>query len=210
MYRPPAFSEDRLEVLQALVRAHPLGLLITASEGGLLANPLPFLLVERDGRPLLQAHLARANPQVEALRAASEALVVFQGPQAYISPSWYPTKRAHGKVVPTWNYVIVQAHGAPQIIDDPDWLASQIARVTDSQEGDRSEPWKVTDAPDDYIAQMKRAIIGLEIPVARFEGKWKTSQNQPADNQAGVVAGLAADGQDLMAAIVAARAAPDA
>ena len=202
MYRPPAFREDRPELLHAAIRAHPLATLVTHGPAGLTANLVPFTLVPGEGGPdLLRAHLARANPQLGDLRAGGEALVIFQGPQAYVTPSWYPSKREHGKVVPTWNYILVQAHGRPRVIDDADWLRAQIDALTAQQEGDRSEPWAVTDAPPDYVAAQLKGIAGVEIAVERIEGKWKASQNQPAANREGVVAGLRAlDPASLMAA----------
>ncbi|WP_343521425.1 FMN-binding negative transcriptional regulator [Sphingomonas sp.] len=202
MYRPPAFREDRPELLHAAIRAHPLATLVTHGPAGLTANLVPFTLVPGEGGPdLLRAHLARANPQLSDLRAGGEALVIFQGPQAYVTPSWYPSKREHGKVVPTWNYILVQAHGRPRVIDDADWLRAQIDALTAQQEADRSEPWAVTDAPPDYVAAQLKGIAGVEIAVERIGGKWKASQNQPAANCEGVVAGLRAqDPASLMAA----------
>jgi len=193
MYRPPAFREDRPELLHAAIRAHPLATLVTHGASGLAANLVPFTLVPgEDGPDLLRAHLARANPQLADLRAGGEALVIFQGPQAYVTPSWYPSKREHGKVVPTWNYILVQAHGRPRVIDDADWLRTQIDALTKLQEAGRADPWAVTDAPPDYVAAQLKGIAGVEIAVERIEGKWKASQNQPAANREGVVAGLRA------------------
>ncbi len=202
MYRPPAFREDRPELLHAAIRAHPLATLVTHGPSGLAANLVPFTLVPGENGPdLLRAHLARANPQLGDLRAGGEALVIFQGPQAYVTPSWYPSKREHGKVVPTWNYILVQAHGRPRVIDDADWLRAQIDALTAQQEADRSEPWAVTDAPPDYVAAQLKGIAGVEIAIERIEGKWKASQNQPAANREGIVAALRAqDPASLMAA----------
>ena len=181
MYRPPAFREDRPELLHAAMRAHPLATLVTHGPAGLTANLVPFTLVPgEDGPDLLRAHLARANPQLVDLRAGGEALVIFQGPQAYVTPSWYPSKQEHGKVVPTWNYILVQAHGRPKVIDDAGWLRAQIDALTTLQEADRDDPWAVNDAPADYVAAQLKGIAGVEIAVERIEGKWKASQNQPA------------------------------
>ncbi len=208
MYQPSHFREDRLDVQHALIRAQSLGLLITAGPGGLQANPVPFL-IDGDGseRGTLRAHLARANPQWHELAAVAECLVVFQGPQQYISPSLYPTKREHGKVVPTWNYITVHAWGRPQVIDDVTWLRRQVDDLTLHKEGSRPAPWYVTDAPEPYVAAQLTGIIGIEIPIARIEGKWKVSQNRPAGDQAGVVAGLRGSGDDaeIMASLVAER-----
>lgn len=191
MYVPPAFREDRPELLHAAIRAHPLATLVTHGPSGLTANLVPFILTAGDdGRGLLRTHLAKANPQLADLRAGDEALVIFQGPQAYVTPAWYPSKQAHGKVVPTWNYIVVQARGRPQVIDDTDWLRSQIDALTTLQEAGQPNPWSVADAPPDFVAAQLKGIAGIEIPVDRIEGKWKASQNQPAANRAGVLAGL--------------------
>jgi transcriptional regulator len=209
MYQPPHFREDRLEVQHALIRAQSLGTLVTAGPGGLQANHIPFL-VDTDGSPRgrLRAHLARANPQLLELAAVEECLVVFQGPQLYISPSLYPTKHEHGKAVPTWNYITVHAWGRPQVIDDVTWLRRQVDDLTSHKESARPAPWTVADAPAPYVAAQLKGIAGIEIPIARIEGKWKVSQNRPAVDQAGVIAGLrgAGGGADIMAAAVEERA----
>lgn len=208
MYQPPHFREDRLAVQHALIRTHSLGLLVTAGPGGLQANHVPFL-IDADGSEhgTLRVHLARANPQLQELTAITECLVVFQGPQQYISPSLYPTKREHGKVVPTWNYITVHAWGQPRVIDDAAWLRRQVEDLTLHKEGSRPAPWTVSDAPEQFVAAQLKGIIGIEIPIARIEGKWKVSQNRPAVDQTGVVAGLRGNGDDaeIMAALVAER-----
>lgn len=206
MYVPPAFREERPEILKALIRAHPLATLVTAGAGGLEANLVPFVLAETPQGDVLRAHMARTNDQFASLRTADEALVIFQGPEAYITPAWYATKQEHGKVVPTWNYVVVQARGRPRVIDEPAWLLAQIHQLTERQEAGRPDPWSVADAPADYVAAQLRAIAGLEIPVSRIEGKWKASQNQPEANRRGVVDGLREHAADAMAAIVEDRA----
>lgn len=208
MYQPPHFREDRLGVQHALIAAHPLGLLITAGPGGLQANPIPFLIdAEASERGTLRAHLARANPQLGELAATSECLIVFQGPQHYISPSLYPTKQETGKVVPTWNYITVHAWGAPRVFDDAEWLRRQIEALTRHKEHAQAAPWNVSDAPDAFIAAQIKGIVGVEIPIARLEGKWKVSQNRPAVDQSGVINGLRGlgDDADMMANEVAAR-----
>jgi len=203
MYIPPMFREERPEVLHGLIRAQPLATLVTHGANGLTANLVPFILVPGDGGPdILRAHLARGNEQLADLRGGGEALVIFQGPQAYISPSWYPTKREHGKVVPTWNYIVVQAWGQPRVIEAADWLLAQIGALTTSQEGGRAEPWSVADAPEPFIATQLRGIVGVELPIDRIEGKWKASQNQPEQNRLGVVEGLREDGHAAMAELV--------
>ncbi len=208
MYQPPHFREDRRDVQHALIKTHSLGLLITAGPGGLQANFIPFLIDPRaSDNGTLRAHLARANPQLRELAAVEECLVVFQGPQAYVSPSLYPTKRETGKVVPTWNYITVQAWGRPRVMDDAAWIANQIDDLTRHKEADRAAPWAVTDAPETFLAMQIKAIVGLEIPVARIEGKWKVSQNRVATDQAGVAEGLRGEGveAEAMAALVAER-----
>ncbi|WP_315764151.1 FMN-binding negative transcriptional regulator [Sphingomonas sp. Y38-1Y] len=205
MYAPPAFREDRADMLFGAIRAHPLGTLVTSGAGGLLANLIPFTLVETGGAAILRAHLAKANDQIADLRAGAPTLVLFQGPHGYVSPSWYATKAEHGRVVPTWNYIAVQIAGEPRILDDADWLREQLEALTDAQEGARAEPWRVGDAPAAFVAGQMKGIVGLEIRVERIEGKWKVSQNQPAANRAGVVAGLCADGNDPLAEAVRER-----
>lgn len=191
MYQPPHFREERLDVQHALIRNHPLGLLISSGEDGLIANPIPFRLAkESHGLGTLQAHMARANPQWRALAKGAEALIVFQGADHYITPSWYETKRETGKVVPTWNYAIVQVRGTVKVMDDQDWLARQIADLTASQEGARKAPWAVTDAPAPFIQSQIKGIIGLEIDISEIHGKWKVSQNRPVADRAGVAQGL--------------------
>ena len=199
MYQPPHHREDRLSVQHDLIRAHPLGLLISYGAGGLLANPLPFVLdAPTPEAPLgrLRGHYARANRQWRDLADAPEVLVVFQGPQAYVSPSWYATKRETGRVVPTWNYIQVQVRGRPQLVTDGDWLARVVADLTVRHEADRPEPWAVEDAPADYRAALLRGIVGIEIPVSAIDGKWKISQNRPPADRNGVARGLAAGGVD--------------
>ena len=206
MYQPPHFREDRPEVQHALIRAHPLGLLITAGPAGLLANLFPFLL-DADGseKGMLRVHMARANPQWRELEAIQECLVVFQGPQDYVTPSWYATKRETAKVVPTWNYATVHVWGRPRVMNDDAWLRKQIEDLTASRENLRAEPWQVGDAPEDFVAMQMRAIVGIEIPILKIEGKWKMSQNRPEADRAGVIAGFRAEGGEAIAALVEER-----
>lgn len=214
MYQPPHFREDRLEVQHALIRAHPLGLLVTHGTTGLVANPVPFVLDEH-ASPLgtLRAHLARANPQGRDVAPGAEALVVFQGTDTYVTPSWYEAKREHGKVVPTWNYAIVQAHGTVRIVDDAAWLRKQVDAMTSARESARSEPWAVGDAPAEFLVAQLKGIVGVEIEITRIEGKWKVSQNRSEADRRSLAAGLrASDTKDArqMAAWVEARgAAPE-
>jgi transcriptional regulator len=211
MYQPVAFREERLEVQHALMRAHPLGLLITAGPAGLLANPFPCLIdAEGSDNGTLRLHIARANPQWRELEAVDECLVVFQGPQDYVTPSWYATKRETGKVVPTWNYATVHAWGRPRVVNDDVWLRRQLDDLTISREGRRDAPWSVGDAPSDFVAAQMRAIVGVEIPIARIEGKWKMSQNRPEADRLGVIAGFRETGAagETIAALVAERGRP--
>jgi transcriptional regulator len=208
MYQPLHFRENRIEVQHDLIRAHPLGLIVTSGPGGLQANHVPCLIYpDVSERGTLRAHLARANPHWRELAAAEQCLVVFQGPQRYITPSWYVTKQETGQVVPTWNYVVVHAWGRPRAIEDAGWLRRQIEDLTDRNEGDRREPWKVSDAPEPFLASQIKAIVGIEIPIDRIEGKWKVSQNRREPDRAGVVAGFRGEGEaaDVMAALVAER-----
>jgi transcriptional regulator len=208
MYQPPAFREDRPEVQHALIRKHPLGLLITSGPAGLLANLFPFLLDAGGAeKGTLRLHMARANPQWRELEAVEECLVVFQGPQDYVTPSWYATKRETGKVVPTWNYATVHAWGRPRVMNDDAWLRKQIEDLTASREAQRAAPWAVSDAPEDFVAMQMRAIVGIEIPILRIEGKWKMSQNRPAADRAGVIAGFREAGDEAIADLIEKRGA---
>jgi transcriptional regulator len=206
MYEPPLHRQDNLVALHDLIRRRPLGLIVNCGAQGLAANAIPFLLdaeVGRFGR--LRAHVARANGLWRELQAEAETLVVFQDVDHYISPSWYATKRETGKVVPTWNYVMVQARGKARVIEDEAWLRGQIAELTATHEAGRATPWSVDDAPADFVAAMARQIVGLEIEIDDLRGKWKASQNRSAADRAGVIAGLSEDGDSdalAMAAIV--------
>ncbi len=203
MYLPPAFREDRLEVLHAVMRDAGLATLVTVTDQGLVASHVPLLLdPEPAPHGTLIGHLARPNPQATASRTEPEALAIFYGPEAYITPSWYATKRETGKVVPTWNYVAVHAYGPLRFFDDPARLLEIVTRLTERHESPRARPWAVTDAPSDFIAGMLRGIVGFEIPITRLEGKRKMSQNRPPADRAGVIAGLAAEGREDVAALV--------
>ena len=206
MYQPQHFREDDPADQHALIRAHPLGLLVTIGSAGLEANLIPFVMDATAGaHGTLRGHVARPNPQWQQLDPAAEALVVFQGPEAYITPSWYVAKAETGKVVPTWNYAVVQVHGRIRTTDDPHWLRAQIEALTDQQEGRRVRPWHVSDAPAPYVEAQIRNIVGIEIAIFRIEGKWKASQNRPAQDHAGIVAGLNADGATAMSTMVLER-----
>ncbi len=191
MYLPSHFHETRLEVLHGLMRAHPLATLVTQGANGLVANHFP-LEIDADASPhgTLRGHMARANPAWREHPTGTEVLVIFQGPHAYVSPSWYPSKQRDGRVVPTWNYAVVHAYGALRTIEDATWLRGLVGRLTATYEAAQRAPWKVEDAPVDFIDRMLTAIVGFEIPITRVEGKWKMSQNRPAEDRAGVAAGL--------------------
>lgn len=203
MYVPAHFHDDDLARRHAFMRANPLATLVTMGAGGLVANPVPLTLDPDAGSfGTLRGHLARANPQWRDRDPAVEALAVFQGAEAYVTPSWYATKRETGKVVPTWNYAMVQASGPLTVIEDADWLLAHVRELTAEHEGEREAPWAVEDAPPDFVRAMLRGIVGIEIPVARIEAKWKASQNRPLADREGVAAGMRAEGEDAMAALV--------
>lgn len=191
MYLPAYHREDRLDLQHDLIRAYPLGLLVVEGKEGLIANPIPFLL-DADAAPkgLLKAHVARANPFWRNYDAAKEALVIFQGPQCYVSPNFYASKKETGKVVPTWNYVCVQAYGRLKVIDDKDWLIAQLRGLTAVHEATQEKPWSIDDAPPDFTAAMLEAIVGFEIEISRIEGKWKMSQNRLPGDRESLVAAL--------------------
>ena len=198
MYQPAHFREDRLEVQHQFIHSNPLGHLVTSGATGLIANPLPFFIVTA-ASPLgtLRGHLARANPQWQQLDGRQEALVIFQGVNCYITPSWYEAKQETGKVVPTWNYVAVHVYGKPRVIEDPDWIAAQVTELTRRQEAGRTEPWAVSDAPKSFIDAQIKAIVGIEIPIDRIEGKWKVSQNRPERDQKRVIEELRSADSDI-------------
>ena len=211
MYLPAHFAESRPEVLQRLVHDRPFGLLVTQDTNGIVANSIPFFLdADPAGGPgVLRAHVARANPVWREARSDVDSLIVFQGAQTYVSPAWYPSKAEHGKVVPTWNYIMVQARGKARFIDDAAWLHAFVTRLTDAHEAARSAragddvaaPWAVRDAPTDYVDSMLRAIVGVEIVLSSIVGKWKVSQNRSAADRAGVARGLGGVSGDDAAAM---------
>jgi transcriptional regulator len=193
MYNPPSFAEHDVAVMHDFIEAHPLGALVTTSPSGLFATHLPLVLDRGRGAfGTLQGHVARANPHHEMASDGTEALVLFTGADAYVTPSWYASKAKHGKVAPTWNYVAVHAHGTLRFVREPDALRRHLARLTATHEGSRAQPWSITDAPADYIEKQLGAIVGVEIELARLEGKWKMSQNRPGEDIEGVIQGLGA------------------
>ena len=207
MYVPNHFKEDRVPELHAAIRQIRIGTLITNGADGLEASHIP-MLIDPEPAPYgtLRGHIARGNGQWKRATAGGEALVTFLGPNAYISPSWYPAKQEHGKVVPTWNYIAIHATGVPRFFDDRAPLLDIVTRLTATHESERDGktpgPWAVTDAPADYIDGMLKAIIGFELPIAKLEGKWKLSQNRSAADIAGVRAGHAGEQGDDHAALV--------
>jgi transcriptional regulator len=204
LYLPKPFREDRLDVIHEAIARSGIATLVTLTEEGLIASHVPLLL---DPEPApwgtLLGHLARPNPQAKGAVSGVEALAIFQGLDAYITPSWYETKRRTGKVVPTWNYQAVHAYGPIEFFDDPERLRTIVTRLTNRQETPRAQPWAVTDAPEEFVQVMLKAITGFVIPITRLEGKRKMSQNRPAEDVAGVIAGLEADGRHEMAREVA-------
>jgi transcriptional regulator len=191
MYVPSHFQETRIEVLHQLIREHPLAVFVTLESQGLNANHIPFE-IEPTFAPfgILRGHVARSNPVWRDFSKEVEALLVFQGPQAYVSPSWYATKKETGKVVPTYNYIVVHAYGPLRVIEDRVWLRELVERLTNRHEATRQEPWTITNAPQDNIEKMLGAIVGIEIPITKLVGKWKASQNRPPMDRDGVVRGL--------------------
>jgi transcriptional regulator len=208
MYIPKQFEEPAVEVMHELIRAHPLATLVTQSSNGLNANHVPLYLATSPAPfGTLQGHVARANPILRDFEEKGEVLAVFHGPESYISPSWYATKAETGKVVPTWNYVVVHAYGEVQVMDDAAWLHAQLDALTKHNEAAFADPWAVADAPQAYTEALMAGIVGFEMVITRLSGKWKVSQNQPPQNRTSVIEGLKASarqGSSAMAALVAA------
>lgn len=204
MYTPKQFEELRIDVMHELIRARPLATLVTLSAGGLNANHIPLHLLESPA-PLgtLQGHVARANPILGDFEKNIEVLAVFHGPDAYITPSWYATKKETGKVVPTWNYAVVHAYGYVRIVDGASWLRAQLEALTAHNEASFAEPWAVSDAPHEFTEKLIGNIVGFEMVITKLLGKWKVSQNQPQQNQASVIESLKARGQQESSAMAA-------
>ncbi|MFC1665372.1 FMN-binding negative transcriptional regulator [Pseudomonadota bacterium] len=202
MYIPKLFEENDTEILHRLILAHPFASLITNSDDGIDANHIPFLL-DRNPLPFgtLRGHIARANPLWRE-PIVGQAMVIFQGPESYISPSWYPSKQDSGKVVPTWNYTVVHAHGKIRFIEDTKWLRDFLETLTHEHEGERSQPWRLTDAPEEYIERSLQIIVGIEFEVTRLVGKWKVSQNRPERDKLGVIDGLLEEGKTTSSKLV--------
>jgi len=211
MYVPKAFREQRTDVLHGAMRDIGAAAIVGKGGDGLVATHAPIEL-DPEPAPLgtVRFHFARANPQAQAIGDDQELLLIFQGPQGYVSPSWYPSKQLTGKVVPTWNYVAIHAYGKAEAIADPVKLRTHLAALTGRHESDSPRPWKIDDAPADFIDAMCRAIIGFEVRLDRIEGKWKMSQNRPPEDRAGVIDGLRARGRGVdmeMAGLVEAASA---
>jgi transcriptional regulator len=191
MYLPKLFEETDPAVLHALVRAHPLGTWVTQGENELVVNHVPFLFdTSRGPHGTLLCHVARANTLWQSFSKTVPSVIVFQGADAYVTPSWYASKALHGKVVPTWNYAVVHAHGIPVVVDARDALLEHLMQLTTAQEQQRPAPWQVTDAPPAFIEQMMNQVVAIQIPVTRLIGKWKVSQNRSPADRAGVISGL--------------------
>ena len=198
--------------MHALMRARPFAALVSAGPAGLYGSHLPTVLKNDGPYGVIECHLARANPHCRDLAGGNEALMIFQGPEGYITPNWYASKAVHGKVVPTWNYAVVHATGRPEVMTEKAWLRRHVTELTAQQERTEAKPWALSDAPDAYIDVMLRGIVGFRFAITRLEGKWKMSQNREVKDREGVVQGLnaRAAGDDLeMAEIVARRIAPD-
>ena len=207
MYVPDHFAEPRPEVLHELIRQYPLACLVVSTGGDLAVSHQPMVLRPGGELGMLVGHVARANPIWQQLGAVN-AVAIFQGPQAYVTPNWYASKAAHGKVVPTWNYAVVHAHGQPRAVQDRDWLLAQVSEMTARHEAVQPRPWEVSDAPPDFTGRLLDSIVGIEMPIDVLRGKWKVSQNRPLADKLGVAAGLQSAGEDAMAELVRQRTEP--
>ncbi|MES2606402.1 MAG: FMN-binding negative transcriptional regulator [Pseudomonadota bacterium] len=204
MYIQQKFNETNVDTLHALIKAHPLGALVVLTDSGMEVNHMPFQLEAVSDGTVLRAHIPKGNTLwQQALDSKHEAVVIFQGPERYITPSWYPSKQEHGQVVPTWNYAVVHAYGQPRFVTDKEWLRAHVTALTNEHEASQALPWQVTDAPADYIDSMLEKIVGIELPVTRMLGKWKVSQNRPQADRMGVMAGLNSQQTESAAAMEA-------
>jgi transcriptional regulator len=207
MYLPDHFRVEDVAEMHALMRARPLATLVSAGPSGLYGTHLPTVLKSEGPFGAIECHLSRANPHWKDLAEGGEALMIFQGPEAYVTPSWYPSKAEHGKTVPTWNYAAVHAYGQPAVMQDAAWLRRHVGELTDQQERGEAQPWAVSDAPERYVEVMLRGIVGFRFDIARLEGKWKMSQNREMRDRAGTAQGLErrAAGEDAQVAALVAR-----
>jgi transcriptional regulator len=203
MYIPKHFEVTDVEIMHDLIRDYSLATLVTLSTNGLNANHIPLHLLESP-KPYgtLKGHISRSNPVLDDISKGIESLAIFHGPNTYITPSWYATKKDSGKVVPTWNYVVVHAYGELNIIDNPEWLREQLETLTDQNEAKFSEPWAVADAPHEFTEKLLASIVGFEMKITKLLGKWKVSQNQPLENKITVINGLKDNKQQEMADLV--------
>jgi len=207
MYQPDHYRVEDVPQIHALMRARPLAALVSAGSAGLYATHLPTVLKDDGPYGVIECHLARANPHWKDLAEGKEALMIFQGPEGYITPNWYPSKALHGKVVPTWNYAVVHAYGCPQVMEEKEWLHRHVAELTAQQETSESKPWLTSDAPETFIKAMLRGIVGFRFAITRLEGKWKMSQNRNMSDRASVAEGLGKRGEadDLEMAEIVSR-----
>lgn len=209
MYVPEHFKLGDAAEQHALMRAYPFAALITTSDTGFEVTHLPTMLKSEGELGVVECHVSRANPHWREIAKSGRGLLIYTGPEAYITPAWYPSKHEHGKVVPTWNYAVVHAHGAAEIVDDREWLVRHVSELTDQQEAGAAVPWATTDAPGNFIEVLSRGIVGMRFVIDRLEGKAKMSQNRELPDRAGVVAGLAsraAEGNAKVADLVASEA----
>jgi transcriptional regulator len=207
MYQPDDFRVEDVSEMHALMRARPFAALVSSGSAGLYASHLPTVLKDEGPCGVVECHLARPNPHWKDLAEGNEALMIFQGPEGYITPNWYPSKAQHGKAVPTWNFAVVHAYGRPEVMKDKDWLLQHVTELTAQQECSEAKPWAPSDAPATYIEIMLRGIVGFRFAITRLEGKWKMSQNREVQDRVGVVKGLSARaaGDDLEIAEVVSR-----
>jgi len=213
MHRPDHFRIEDVQEMHALMRARPFAALVSAGASGLYGTHLPTVLKDEGSYGTIECHLARANPHWKDLAEGGEAMMIFQGPEGYITPNWYATKAQTGKAVPTWNYAIVHAYGRPSVMKEKEWLLRHVTELSEQQERSEPQPWAVSDAPESYIDVMLRGIIGFRFEITRLEGKWKMSQNREMQDRSGVIDGLKAraSGDDLeIAEAVTRKMAPSA
>ena len=195
MYAPQQFKEERVEVLCSAMRSIQLAALVSPTASGIEISHVPMVVKEEAGRVLLETHVARANPHWRVINAGVASVAIFQGPQAYVTPSWYPSKKEHGKVVPTWTYIAVHAHGMLASVTDEAWLRAHLDDLTRANEAAREEPWNLSDAPASFTASLRRGIVGLRLTVDRVEGSWKINQHKNEADKAGTAQGLASSGE---------------
>lgn len=201
MFQPPIFREERADVMHALMRAHPFATIVSAATGALTADHVPLVLHEEGEGVILRGHVAAGNPLFRQTDGAIETLAIFQGPQSYVTPSWYASKREHGKVVPTWNYVVVHARGTLRFVRETDWLLQHLRELTAQHESHRPEPWEVADASAEFVARQLKGLVGFEIAIGDLAGTWKVSQNKNAADSKGVEDGLRDEGDPLKASV---------